>query len=113
MLSKLFHLGLGFFQFVDFRVNLLETLSVIGAIVFPVGHGGNFLQGVFVDVHWLRAIDLLAAEGVASNGHWCFAARANADRVNLYAKCLRGLSGGKWRYLASVVLSVGHQNNNF
>ena len=41
------------------------------------------------------------------------AACADADRINLHLERLRGFGGGQWRHFAGVVLSVGHEDDDF
>src|SRR5450631_1603933 len=47
---EMFDRHLAGFEFVNFLVDALERLGVLGAIKFAAAHVGDFLQGVLVDV---------------------------------------------------------------
>src|ERR1035438_1078407 len=90
MMRELLHLRLGLLELVDLSIDSLELLGVVGAVVFPAGHSGDFLQHALIKVLRVRVVYLPPEEvhqmsalpiHARTSGLTAF---ANADRVNLH-----------------------------
>ena len=80
----------------------LQRIGVGGAEEFPAGLVGDFLQRVFVHVHFGH--DDLGVADLVLHRHGRFAAHARADGIDFHAQRFRGLGGGGGRILPALFM---------
>ena len=100
---------LGFLQFINVPVNLLQLVIVRSAIEITIGCLRNVAQRPRIYLY--RNIDVLYS---SCHRHWIRShlVGSNTDGVNAYSVAFGNLCCGHWRDFTHVVTAVGKKNHN-